>query len=242
MLGKFLMKQMLGVPVRGMDSLIGTAVASASAAAGVTLVNNLMNKNAPQPQYNTVSSRSSAPTASPKAVADAAYTNTMLGKLALCCYIARVDGSISPAEQIEIDSVASKIMSDPRIDDTNKNKVRDIANCTNINFMMVQRFLDKAEAAPLVSFVNDIDTIANATGGVTPQEEKAVELFKEYVTRRTGCTFEKKEKKVTQVDLTCSHCGGTMELDSTYLKANCPYCGSSKIIDANQISSLRNGN
>ena len=165
----------------------------------------------------------------------------MLGKLALCCYIARVDGSISRDEQFEIDAVASEIMSDPRISEENKGKIRDIANCSNINFMMVQRFLDKADPSTLVSFVNDIDTIANATGGVTPQEEKAIDLFKDYVSKKTGYSFPKKEeKKIATVDLTCSHCGATMELDSTGLKATCQYCGSSKIIDAFQISNIMN--
>ena len=238
--GSFLLRQMVGAPMRHSNSLIHTAVASAGAAAGAAVVANLMNNR--QPETPKVPSRGSqvydAQLAQRKAE-EALYANTMLGKIAVCCYIAQADGVVSPEEKMEIDAVATSILADPRLSEENKKKVRDIVRCTNISFSQVEGILSKADSGPLISFVNDIERIARTNGGITALEQKAIRTFKEYVSKRTGYSFpDEVAPDLKSVDLTCTHCGGLMDVDSSMLKATCMYCGASKIIDATQISAV----
>ena len=234
-LGKMLLRTMVGRPVyRHSSSLLNTAVASASAAAAGAVVANLMQNKQSQQTYQAMPAQQNT------SVVNATHVNTLLGKLALCYYMARIDGNISVDERIELDKIASEIKSDPSIPASEKNKVDLIMNDPNISFVTATNYLDKAEPAALISFVNDIDMVAKAPGGITVSEQKVIDMFKDYVSRKTGHSFKADDlnKDVVSVNLTCPNCAGQMELDQTMLKATCPFCGSSKIIDANQISKV----
>lgn len=235
-LGKMILRSMIGAPVRRhSNSIIHTAVASASAAAAGAVVANLMNSHQQQQAIS-----SARPAAQNTSVVNATHVNTLLGKLALCYYMARIDGIISVDERLELDKIVSEIMTDASIPSSEKGKVDAIVNDQNISFATATAYLDKAEPSALISFVNDIDMVAKATGGITVSEQKVIDMFKDYVERKTGHSFKQDElnQDVVSVNLTCPNCAGQMELDSTMLKACCPFCGSSKIIDANQISKV----
>lgn len=239
-LGKMLLRTMVGAPIRHSHSLIDTAVASASAAAAGAVVANIMGSR----QQAREAAYAHQPAAQQSGTVNSTHVNTLLGKLALCYYLARIDGIISVDEKIELDKIAAGIMSDASIPASEKGKVSAIMNDQAISFITVTSYLDKAEPSALISFVNDIDNIARL-GGVTVQEKKVIGMFKDYVARKTGYSFAREDDNVVSVDLTCPNCSGQMELDSTMLRANCPFCGSSKIIDAKQISNVmagRNGN
>ncbi len=235
-LGKMLLRTMVGAPIRHSNSIVNTAVASASAAAATAVVANIM-QNRQQQMYQA---RATAP--SQGGNFSSMHVNTLLGKLALCYYMARIDGSISVDEGLELDKIAGQIMSDSSIPASEKAKVEAISRDQNISFSTVTAFLDQAEPSALVSFVSDIENVAKTTGGVTTQEQRVIDMFKDYVTRKTGHSFKAEDmnKNAVQVDLTCPNCAGQMELDQTMLKAYCPFCGSAKIIDASQIRDVMN--
>ena len=166
--------------------------------------------------------------------------NTLMAKLAVCYYIAGIDGEVFADEKRELDGAYAMIMNDPAIPSNLKERVKEVTD-PNIPFVKVQQYLDKAESAALISFAYEIEELAKS-GGLSPKEEDAVEMYKYYVTEKTGHKFIKLKEDVAeapvQVDLTCPSCGGQMELDRTMLKATCIYCGASKIVDANQIQEV----
>ena len=166
--------------------------------------------------------------------------NTLMAKLAVCYYIAGIDGEVSADEKRELDGAYAMIMNDPAIPSNLKERVKEVTD-SNIPFVKVQQYLDKAESAALISFAYEIEELAKS-GGLSPKEEDAVEMYKYYVTEKTGHKFIKLKEDIAeapvQVDLTCPACGGQMELDRTMLKATCIYCGASKIVDANQIQEV----
>lgn len=147
---------------------------------------------------------------------------------------------ISPEEQIEIDTITNEFMTTAKLDEATKSQMINIMHMSTISFPTVEKYLDRVDSSVLISFANDVDRIQNASEGVLPSEKKAVDVFKAYVKAKTGYTFPevKAEPKVTEVNLICDCCNGTMDLDETYLKAVCPYCGAAKIIDASQISKV----
>lgn len=166
--------------------------------------------------------------------------NTLMAKLAVCYYIAGIDGEVSADEKRELDGAYAMIMNDPAIPSNLKERVKEVTD-PNIPFVKVQQYLDKAESAALISFAYEIEELAKS-GGLSPKEEDAVEMYKYYVTEKTGHKFIKLKEDIAeapvQVDLTCPSCGGQMELDRTMLKATCIYCGTVKIVDANQIQEV----
>ncbi|MCR5528752.1 MAG: hypothetical protein K6F49_06005 [Saccharofermentans sp.] len=166
--------------------------------------------------------------------------NTLMAKLAVCYYIAGIDGDVTEDEKRELAEAYNMIMNDTTIPSTLKEKVKEVTD-PGIAFVKVQQYLDKAESAALISFAYEIEELAKK-GGLSPKEEDAVEMYKYYVTEKTGHKFiklkEDLEQMPVQVDLTCPSCGGQMELDRTMLKATCIYCGTNKIIDANQIQEV----
>ncbi len=166
--------------------------------------------------------------------------NTLLAKLALSYYIAGIDGTLSEGEKKELNEIVNLIESDSSIPAEYKTGVREVSD-PDISFVKVQQYLDKAESSALISFAYEIEDLAKVEG-LTPKEEDAVEMYKYYVTEKTGHKFIKtKEDPVeipVEIDLTCPKCGGQMDLDRTMLKATCIYCGASKIVDANQIKDV----
>ena len=166
--------------------------------------------------------------------------NTLMAKLALCYYIAGIDGSVSADEKKDLDEAYAMIQNDSSIPSGLKEKVSGVTD-PGISFVKVQEYLDKAESSALISFAYEIEELAKKDG-LTPKEEDAVEMYKYYVTEKTGHKFIKLKEDVeqmpVQVDLTCPACGGQMELDNTMLKATCIYCGTTKIVDANQIQEV----
>lgn len=167
--------------------------------------------------------------------------NTLMAKLALCYYIAGIDGNFTEAEKKELDDTIRMIENDATIPSELKSKVREVAD-PGIPFVKVQEYLDKAESSALISFAYEIEELAKIEG-LDPKEEDAVEMYRYYVTEKTGHKFVALKKNIeeeipAEVDLTCSSCGGQMELDRTMLKATCIYCGSVKIVDANQIKDV----
>lgn len=236
-LGGFLFRSLFAKPAKhGVNKAVNSAVTAAVVAGAATAASVAVTKIIENKQRNAIPSHpqaNSVPARDP-------YVDAMLGKAALCYYVAKADGYISQDEQLEIDGIISEFMSNTNVPARAKEEITRIMNTDTISFGLAEKYLNKVEPSVLISLARDVEKIAEASEGILPAEEKAIGVFKSYVTSKTGYTFEKKaqDKKVTEVSLTCDCCNGTMELDATYLKAVCPYCGAAKIIDASQISAV----
>lgn len=243
-LSKRLMGNMFGRKHDKRRSILENAVDVAVEVAATAAINRLAQQAVPMIN-NAVYSR---PAYTPPKPAPASNLtpavekrfNTLMAKLAVCYYVAGLDGYISDEERAVLNEANEVLQSDPTIPDVLKHKVGDVMDPT-ISFVKVQQYLDKAESAALISFAYEIEDLAKKEG-LSPKEEDAVEMYKYYVTERTGHKFikatEEEPEIPKEIDLTCSACGGQMELDSTMIKASCIYCGTTKIIDASQIKDI----
>ncbi|MCQ2531943.1 MAG: hypothetical protein MJ093_04475 [Saccharofermentans sp.] len=163
------------------------------------------------------------------------YADGVIAKLAACSYIAKIDNTITGEEQAELDMSISDILSIDNLPSFYQAEINSIRSSTDTSFSSVQPYLDRVDGNILVSYLIDIKNIARASGGISEAETKAINVYKNYVTKRTGYTFPE-EASDTQIDLTCSGCGGTMELDNTYGRAICPFCGTIKLVDINIVN------
>lgn len=221
---------------RSVNSAITAALVTGVATATSVVVQNMIDENKAR-QANTNRQHNNPNTTS--APRDT-YTDSMLGKIILCYYVAKVDGSIAPEEQVEIDSAVKEFFSNSKVSPAAKNELNKVLHMENLSFAIVEHYLNRVEPSILISFARDVDAIVNASDGVMPAEAKAIDMFKTYVTSKTGYTFEKKTPEPVQkeVSLICECCGGQMNVDETYLKATCPFCGAAKIIDSSQIAKV----
>lgn len=231
----------------GIEQIIGAAATAAAVTIGSKVANEVVNKTigkndlfnngsksfgGDRPAQDMRADDTSASSESNK------YADGVLAKIAALCYIARIDGSIDSSEQAELDLAVNDLFSAQGVPDSYKTQASALIASSDAGFLTIQPYLDKADGNVLVSHVVDLESIAKAQGGISDTEKKGIEVYKNYVTSRTGCTFTSENNDPASVDLSCPNCCATMTLDSTYLKATCPYCGTSKIIDAKQISSV----
>lgn len=158
---------------------------------------------------------------------DEDYINTMLGKLALCWYIANIDNDITPEERVELDKLADEVRRDDKIPQRYKDGITRDIFAPGINFNSVTKYLNHADPVVLIDLVSEADRIA-AINGVSDREKYAVGAFKHFVEQKTGHKFE--ADKVRHIDLICSSCGAVMTVDQNTSKAVCDYCGTVKVI------------
>ncbi|MCQ2528578.1 MAG: hypothetical protein MJ108_05600 [Saccharofermentans sp.] len=165
------------------------------------------------------------------------YADGIVAKLAACSYVAKIDNSITGEEQAELDMSISDILSIENLPSVYKDEINAIRNSSDTSFSSIQPYLDRVDGNVLVSYLIDVKNIARANGGISDAEAKAISVYKNYVTKRTGYTFPEDNEEV-ELDLTCKGCGGAMELDTTYGKAICPYCGSMKLVNVDVVNRI----
>ena len=158
------------------------------------------------------------------------YIDGIIGKLAACYYIARIDNSISAEEQAELDMTISNILAIEKLPKNYVDDLNRIKNSTDNSFSSIEPYLNRVDSNVLISYLIDMQKIARCNG-VSPSEENAINVYKNYVSRRSGYTFSDIQSE--KIDLTCEGCGATMEIDKNYDKAICPYCGRVKGIKYN---------
>ena len=111
MFGKYLLKQVTRDLTGGIIGGLGHAAAFG---AGAVLVSELMNSRAqnhvPAPAGNYMPNQGYGNTSGGQYVQIA---NIALARIALCYYIARADGAISPDEQMELDYMCSSLLNNP---------------------------------------------------------------------------------------------------------------------------------
>ena len=166
-------------------------------------------------------------------------SNLLIGELALYYYLANVDGEVSSSEMNELQRLSSTITSDSEVTEECKKTVPVISALgSNITFFEITKYLDKIDATNLIAFAVQLEKLAEADGQVTPREEDAIALFKDYVTSKTGHRFAKKieePKEKQEIELVCPKCSGQMTFDETMLQVNCQFCGYAKMVDISQL-------
>ena len=161
--------------------------------------------------------------------------NTVIAELALCYYIAGVDGTVTQDEYNELHKIRDTFNSMKDIKPDERLLMGKVCN-PNISFVELCTYFDKLESSSLISYALEMEKVAEKGDGISPREADAIQMYKDYVTTRTGYVFAKTvQKDAKEIELVCPKCGGELELDTRLLGATCRFCGYSKILDANRI-------
>lgn len=160
--------------------------------------------------------------------------NIALARIALCYYIAKADGSISPEEQMDLDYMCSSLMNNPNASPAFRTELQAIAADRSMNFMNVEKYLDKLDVNTLSLLQEDVQRIAEITDGVTENERKAMAVFQNYLYGKQGFPGSNMNEqfagKARVINLKCTGCGADLEINGAKTETYCPYCGSKQII------------
>lgn len=112
------------------------------------------------------------------------YVDFYLATTALSYYMARVDGSISKEEQLEIDHDLDALAKNVDIPDAVKKTLKEISENEELSWDEVVSYLDKVSIQTLEKLSEDVDEIIMASDGILPEEQEAKERFEEYLSDR----------------------------------------------------------
>lgn len=214
--------------------MLGNSLGRAAAfGAGAVLVEELLNGTrnqnyGPAPAGNYMPNQPQAP------AQNTSVANIALARIALCYYIAKSDGNISPDEQMELDYMCSSLMNNPRASSMFRSELQAITADRTLNFMNVEKYLDRLDINTLNLLQQDVQRIAEITDGVTENERKAMSVFQNYIYGKQGFPGSNMNEqfagKARVISLKCSACGADLEINESKTQTYCPYCGSMQII------------
>ncbi len=166
----------------------------------------------------------------------AAQVMSLLAEIALCYYIAGVDGMVSQDEYRELQSIKDTFNRIPNVKPEERAILGRVTD-PHISFVQVCEYLDKLDRSTLISYAVEMEKVAESDNDISPREKDAIQLYKDYVTTKTGYVFSKvkSNEDVKEVELVCPRCSGELDLDMNCLRATCRFCGYTKILDANRI-------
>ena len=127
--------------------MLGGLGRAAAFGAGAVLVSELVNgatlrtAAAPAGNYMPMQGNSTAQGSS--------VANIALARIALCYYIAKADGNISPEEQMDLDYMCSSLMNNPNASSNFRTELQAIVNDRSMNFMNVEKYLDRLDVNSL---------------------------------------------------------------------------------------------
>ena len=200
--------------------------------AGAALVSNLMGqKQAYAPAGGFLPNANPAQTAG----ANSAYiANVALARIALCYYIAKADGYISPDEQRDLDYMCSSLLNNPNASASFRTELQKISSDTSTSFLTVEKYLNNLSLDTLNQLQADMQRIAELTDGVTENERKAMMVFQNYIYGKQGFPGGNMNAQFAGtarvVSLKCSGCGADLEINDSRTETYCPYCGTKQII------------
>ena len=157
---------------------------------------------------------------------DMDYVYCKLGELALCWYMAGIDGGISPAERAELEPILNAVQNNEKIPQVYKDAVTKEILAPTLNFNTVTKYLDHADPVELIELSDDVEQIARIDG-VTEREQYALDAFRHYVEQRTGHKFD---DGIKSQSLMCPNCGAAMTMSQDNATAICEYCGYKMIV------------
>ncbi|MBO4473654.1 MAG: TerB family tellurite resistance protein [Clostridiales bacterium] len=160
--------------------------------------------------------------------------NIALARIALCYYIAKADGSISPEEQMDLDYMCSSLMNNPNASSNFRTELQSIVNDRSMNFMNVEKYLNRLDVNTLNLLLADAQRIAELTDGVTENERKAMTVFQNYIYGKQGFPGGNMNAQFAGtarvINLKCTGCGADLQINDSRTETYCPYCGSKQII------------
>ena len=166
------------------------------------------------------------------------YINYVFGYVALCNYLIHVDGEVTQEEATEVARIIGCLRRTKEIPTKYRSSLSNSMISSVMTFDDVRKYLDKTDSASLIYLATRAQDIA-AIGGMTDKEQMAVDSFLYYVEQKTGHRFDHVYTEKAPVDLTCPTCASVLKLDKTMAFAKCPYCGFTKIFDANRIEATQ---
>ncbi|MBO4928272.1 MAG: hypothetical protein J5379_08505 [Clostridiales bacterium] len=235
MLGRMLMRSVTRDLTGGLVGGLGRAAAFGAGAALVSelISGNQVHRPAPAGNYMPAQGYASQSGYS-NAQNGNGVANIALARIALCYYIAKSDGNISPEEQMDLDYMCSSLMNNPNASSSFRNELQAIVSDRSMNFMNVEKYLDRLDVNTLNLLLADAQRIAELTDGVTENERKAMSVFQNYIYGKQGFPGgnmnEQFAGKARVVNLKCSACGADLEINTSRTETYCPYCGSKQII------------
>ena len=232
MFGKYLLKQVTRDLTGGIIGGLGHAAAFG---AGAVLVSELMNGRAqnrvPAPAGNYMPNQGYG---NPQGGQYVQIANIALARIALCYYIAKADGAISPDEQMELDYMCSSLLNNPNASSQFRSELQSIAADRSTNFLNVEKYLDRVNVTTLNQFMEDVNRMAELSGGITENERKAISVFQNYIYGKQGFPGSNMDAqfagRARVINLKCSGCGADLEINAGRTETFCPYCGSKQII------------
>lgn len=162
------------------------------------------------------------------------YANVALARIALCYYMAKADGNISPEEQMDLDYMCSSLLNNPNASASFRGELQKISSDRSMNFLNVEPYLDKLDLNTLNQLQQDMMRIAELTDGVTANERKALTIFQNYIAGKCGFPGSNMNEqfagKARVINLKCTGCGADLTINDARTETYCPYCGSKQII------------
>ena len=235
MLGKMLMRSVTRDLTGGLVGGLGRAAAFGAGAALVSglLTGTQAQQTAPAGNYMPVQGGSST-YGSSNAQSGNSAANIALARIALCYYIAKSDGNISPEEQMDLDYMCSSLMNNPNASSNFRTELQSIVSDRSMNFMNVEKYLDRLDVNTLNLLLADAQRIAELTDGVTENERKAMSVFQNYIYGKQGFPGSNMNAQFAGsarvINLKCTCCGADLEINGARTETFCPYCGTKQII------------
>jgi len=160
--------------------------------------------------------------------------NVALARIALCYYIAKADGSISPEEQRDLDYMCSSLLNNPNASSNFRTELTAIASNPSTSFLTVEKYLNNLNLETLNQLQADMQRIAEITDGVTENERKAMMVFQNYIYGKQGFPGSNMNEqfagKARVINLKCSACSADLQINDSRTETFCPYCGTRQII------------
>lgn len=215
------------------NNVLGGLGKAAAFGAGMVLVNELLNDKIPQQIPATAGMGNYVPQQATPMTGNS-VVNIALARVALCYYIAKADGAISPEEQMDLDYMCSSLMNNPNASQSFRSELQSIMADRTTNFMNVEKYLNQLNVQTLTALQADMQRVAALSGGITENERKAMSVFQNYIYGKQGFPGSNMNEqfagRANVISLKCSGCAADLEVNASQTETYCPYCGSRQLI------------
>lgn len=215
------------------NNVLGGLGKAAAFGAGMVLVNELLNDKIPQQIPATAGMGNYVPQQATPMTGNS-VVNIALARVALCYYIAKADGAISPEEQMDLDYMCSSLMNNPNASQSFRSELQSIMADRTTNFMNVEKYLNQLNVQTLTALQADMQRVAALSGGITENERKAMSVFQNYIYGKQGFPGSNMNEqfagRANVISLKCSGCAADLEVNTSQTETYCPYCGSRQLI------------
>ncbi|MBQ0012051.1 MAG: TerB family tellurite resistance protein [Clostridiales bacterium] len=200
------------------NNVLGGLGKAAAFGAGMVLVNELLNDKIPQQIPATAGMGNYVPQQATPMTGNS-VVNIALARVALCYYIAKADGAISPEEQMDLDYMCSSLMNNPNASQSFRSELQSIMADRTTNFMNVEKYLNQLNVQTLTALQADMQRVAALSGGITENERKAMSVFQNYIYGKQGFPGSNMNEqfagRANVISLKCSGCAADLEVNAS---------------------------